>query len=907
MADKQLVVNLALKNTSFEKQIKSANESIKAIKSETKLAETTVGGFGNSLEGLGKKLQQLTKLQNEYTKKLEAQKSSYQKTEQNLQSLTNKYEQQGDKVEELKRKLKEAEEVYGKNSDEVKELKEELKQAENAYDKTGNSIVNCNNRLNKMQTQINNTEAEIAQLDNEIRDTQNSIDNFGENSGLDKLEDDLEEVTKDAVEFGAHMSEIGQGVREVGESIADTGKEMLSTVGELVQAGSEYSAEVAGTEFLLKNLDSTTQNLINSSSELASNIGLTNKQYRDSATTIATYYKNMGMTTKQTNELTNETMSLVADLGAITDMPFDDAMDRFKSGLMGNYEALDAFGINISANTLSNSEFVKSLGKSWNSLDDNTKMLAVYKEIIRQSASATGLATQEAQEFGMQNKLLSQRTEELKGSIGEKLLPTLQPFLEKINEVVEAMSGWVEENPELTTAILTIATVIGAVLAVVGTLTVGLGTMIIMWGAISTAIASASIPFLAIGGVIAGVIAVVALLAGGIASNFEGISSACENLKNRFSESFQNVSSTFEGVFEICKNTYDTVIQPLFDTIGVLIEGVVNFIADCMPGISTAFATVFDIIATIWDSIGQPIASFMVDVFSGVVNWFVENMPFLSSVFNTVIGVISGIWNGVGKPLFDFLKTHISNIINVLKPIITSLGSAFKGAFNVIKGAWNFLSPVFDVIVKVISKLASIASSAMKTFSSAITKAMKAVLSPIQWVIDKISGLFDLIGDVGSGIGGFLAKINPFKSIDFSLSGENLVSPILDGNFALSGSYYNANTRNSREASDFVKVANNIPTVSSSNSSPNNTFGSVISALRSELNELKTNNKVMMSSLIDTMKYMTSAMENYVLPDHINFELDGDISVVLNADGKKLAKTVAPYMPKVQYKYNKIR
>ena len=47
----------------------------------------------------------------------------------------------------------------------------------------------------------------------------------------------------------------------------------------------------------------------------------------------------MGMSTEQTSKLSDETMKLVADLGAVVDMPFDEAMSRFKSGLMGKIVA----------------------------------------------------------------------------------------------------------------------------------------------------------------------------------------------------------------------------------------------------------------------------------------------------------------------------------------------------------------------------------------------------------------------------------------------------------------------------------------------------------------------------------------------------------------------------------------
>ena len=96
-----------------------------------------------------------------------------------------------------------------------------------------------------------------------------------------------------------------------------------------------------------------------------------------------------------------------------------------------NYEAVDKYGISLSASTLENSEFVKSLGKSWNQLSDNEKMMAAYNEMTRQGASAQGLAKQEAESFGMKFKLLKQQISETVGEIGSNLLPVLEPLVQK--------------------------------------------------------------------------------------------------------------------------------------------------------------------------------------------------------------------------------------------------------------------------------------------------------------------------------------------------------------------------------------------------------------------------------------------------------------------------------------------
>ena len=806
MASRELQVRIGVNVGSAESQLKALNVNIKNTKSEFDKAGAGIKDFEKTTEGAKAKIASLGEQLKTYSQITQVIKKQIKEAEETLKKSNEAYENQKQKVAELKSELEKAKDTYGENSKEVKALSKELKEAEKSLQAKEKAVISADNTLVNLGTQLNKTEAEIKSMESEIKRLNNELDNIDSNN-VDELGDSFREASEDATAFGAHMSEIGQGVRDVGESIKETGKEVLNTIGELVKSGSEYSAEVAGTDFLLKNLDSTTQDLISSSSELASSIGLTNKQYKDSATTIATYYKNMGMTTEQTNDLTSETMSLVADLAAITDMPFDDAMDRFKSGLMGNYEALDAFGINISANLLSNSEFVKSLGQSWNSLDDNTKMLAVYNEIVRQSSSATGLASQEAQEFGMQSKLLSQRVEELKGKIGEKLLPVLQPFLQKINEVVQVISKWVEDNPELTKTILTIATVIGTVLAVVGTLTVGLGSMIIMWGAISTALATASIPFLAIAGVIAGVVAGIILLAGAVNANFEGIKEAFANLKLAFDENMQPLKEGFSSIWTTMQSVYDTVIQPLFTHIGELIEVVVNFIAQCMPGISTAFQIVCDLLKTIWDSVGAPVFGFVIEVVGMVVEWFKQYAPQIAEVFNSVMDSLKHYWENVGKPLWNIIKVIIEGIIDALRPIIKSLLETCGTVFEGIKSVWdNILKPVWDALSSVIGGVIEKVLPYMDDFKEAVTKAMEWVLSPIQWVIDKFNDLFGLIGKVADSVGGFISKFNPFKSKSLDL-GVNLdTSGVQEFNsIALSGQYYNARTPRAEMVNDFIR------------------------------------------------------------------------------------------------------
>lgn len=155
-------------------------------------------------------------------------------------------------------------------------------------------------------------------------------------NSIKSISNEMKDVTKNTKQFA---TDVGKGLQDVGKKMTVIGVGVVASIGGIVAKGSEWSAQVEGQKFLYNNLDKAIQKTIDANSKNANSIGLTAQQYKNSATTMATYYKNMGLTTEETSNLSGETMNLVADLAAVVDMPFDEAMSRFKSGLMGEIVA----------------------------------------------------------------------------------------------------------------------------------------------------------------------------------------------------------------------------------------------------------------------------------------------------------------------------------------------------------------------------------------------------------------------------------------------------------------------------------------------------------------------------------------------------------------------------------------
>ena len=513
------------------------------------------------------------------------------------------------------------------------------------------------------------------------------------------------------------MGDIGKGLQSVGTKMAAVGAGMVASVGGIVAAGSEWSAAVESTNFLYKNLDKTVQKSIETNMKNAKSLGMTEQQYKSNATSLSTFLTNMGFANEEIATMSGKAMTLAADLGAVADVPIDQAMSDLKSALMGNYEAMDKYGVNLSAATLANSDYVKSLGKTWDKLSDNEKMQAAYNEILKQSASAQGLAEQEAGSFGMQMKLLKQSVGETVGALGSQLLPILEPVVKKIQEVVEKITNWIKENPEAARTILMIVGAVGGFLAIAGTLVAVIGTVAVAMAAVS----AVSLP---VAGIIAGItLAVMALVAAGIwlAANWdmvkekaievwegikqwisdavqatgEAIRNIWTGIKDWCSQTWESIKTTATTIWEGIKTSISNLIQGISNTISEIWNGIKNFISSVCNGIKT-------IITNIWNGIKSAITTVVNGIKSVITTVFNGIKSTVSNIFNGIKSTASNIWNGIKSVISNAVngvKDNVSKAFNGLKDTVSK---ALNGVKETAQNIWNSITGIFSKPIKAV-------------------------------------------------------------------------------------------------------------------------------------------------------------------------------------------------------------
>ena len=256
-------------------------------------------------------------------------------------------------------------------------------------------------------------------------------------SKLNKVQKNIDKTEKNFVNLKKAMVSIGKVGAAAISGVA------AATAG-LVAIGAKYQGEVEQTNFLMERLDSTTQDLINTKAQEAKAMGMTEKQYKDSAASLGTFMKSMGMTTEEANKLIPQMVQLAADGAAFANVPIDEAMAAISSAAMGNYEALGKLNIEMSDALINNSSYAQELGKTTQQMTTAEKTQAIYNTMLERGTHLTGFAKEESESFSTQLALTKTKVSEAAGALGEQLLPLFTPLVEGIGAMADKLKEGVE-------------------------------------------------------------------------------------------------------------------------------------------------------------------------------------------------------------------------------------------------------------------------------------------------------------------------------------------------------------------------------------------------------------------------------------------------------------------------------
>lgn len=317
-------------------------------------------------------------------------------------------------------------------------------------------------------------------LQREIINTQRKLSDLkNENSGWNKA--------------GSYLTKLGNELDTISSKVDSLGNKLTTRLSLPVVAGFTVMTKSAiETETAMQQVDRIYGEAAESIKDFAENKALDYNMSASEAYKYSQIYGNLiqSITDDQTEnaEQTQKLLQASSVIASATGRSMEDVMDRIRSGLLGNTEAIEDLGVNVNVALLETTDAFKQIAgdKSWEQLTFQEQQQIRLLGILEQTSKKYGDEVQENTASSIQK--LTARTKNLTSSLGKKLLPVANKILDKANDLMEKFEGLSDEEQEniIKTGLMVAAA--GPLIKIFGTLGKTLGTTVKGTGTLTKAI-----------------------------------------------------------------------------------------------------------------------------------------------------------------------------------------------------------------------------------------------------------------------------------------------------------------------------------------------------------------------------------------------------------------------------------
>lgn len=171
------------------------------------------------------------------------------------------------------------------------------------------------------------------------------------------------------------------------------------------------------------------------------NFGMTKTEALDAAGTFGNLFTSMGFTQGAAGDMSTSFLGLAADMGSFNNVPTADALAAIQSGLVGEYEPLRRFGVNLTEAGVQAYAMAHGIWDGTGAMTDQQKVLARQGLIMEQTTNAQGDFARTSTGLANQTRILKAQLQNMAATIGAALLPVV---LKLTSAGVKAMD-WVSD------------------------------------------------------------------------------------------------------------------------------------------------------------------------------------------------------------------------------------------------------------------------------------------------------------------------------------------------------------------------------------------------------------------------------------------------------------------------------
>lgn len=205
-------------------------------------------------------------------------------------------------------------------------------------------------------------------------------------------------------------------------------------------------------------------------SKAATTLGLSKQAALDSAAGFGNMFSQIGFSGGQAAAMSRDVVKLSADLGSFNNLPTAEVNEMISASFRGEFDSLQRVIPNINAARVEHEALAKTGKKTAKELTAQEKAAATLAIIHKDGAAALNDFAETSDGAANKSKILTAKMDDLKGQVGQKLLPVWVKFLDMLSKTVT----WLSKHPKT----------FGVIAAVIGTVLVAalVGATVAAWG-----------------------------------------------------------------------------------------------------------------------------------------------------------------------------------------------------------------------------------------------------------------------------------------------------------------------------------------------------------------------------------------------------------------------------------------
>lgn len=296
---------------------------------------------------------------------------------------------------------------------------------------------------------------------------------------------------------GKAIEEYGNKIQSLGKKIDSIGNKLTAGLSLPILAIGIAGVQSAATqEAAMQQVEKIYGDAADTVKDFAENTALSFNMSTSDAYKYAQIYGNLIQSITDDEEenakYTQELLEASSIIASATGRTMEDVMDRIRSGLLGNTEAIEDLGVNVNVAMIESTDSFKKFAgdKSWRQLDFQTQQQIRLFAILEQTSKKYGDEVNKNTSSDIQR--LTARFKNLTSQLNKKLLPIADKLIDKAEDFLKELEDLDDEQIDNIINIGLMVAATGPLVKILGTTTKIIGGVTKGVGLFSQAIAVAT-------------------------------------------------------------------------------------------------------------------------------------------------------------------------------------------------------------------------------------------------------------------------------------------------------------------------------------------------------------------------------------------------------------------------------